>query len=80
MFPGKGDISAKELTEFLKNNDINDFDPMAEAMEFFLDNNQNLNFNKLQNMMKEMGYGELDKKDIEILKECLDIDHDGKIS
>lgn len=30
--------------------------------------------------MKEMGYGELDKKDIEILKECLDIDHDGKIS
>ena len=31
-------------------------------------------------MMKDLGYGELDKKDIEILKECLDIDHDGKIS
>jgi len=27
-----------------------------------------------------MGYGELDKKDVEILKECLDLDKDGKIS
>ena len=31
-------------------------------------------------MLSSLGYGELDKKDVEILKECLDIDKDGKIT
>lgn len=31
-------------------------------------------------MLQKLGYGELDKKDKEILKECMDIDKDGKIT
>ncbi len=28
LFPGKSDINAKELYEFLKENEIDDYDPM----------------------------------------------------
>ena len=27
-----------------------------------------------------LGYGDIDKRDIDILQECLDVDKDGKIS
>ncbi len=30
--------------------------------------------------MQQLGYGDLDKKDKEILKECLDVDRDGRIT
>lgn len=54
---------------------------MKEALKFFCDETTgNLSFTNLQSILSGMGYGELDKKDAEILKECLDLDKDGKIS
>ena len=81
MTNGKQEISAKALHEILKQNELGDFDPLTEAFRL-ISNSQTgeVDFNKLKSVFETLGYGNLEKKDIEILYECLDIDKDGKIT
>ena len=39
-----------------------------------------LNIGRLKGLFKELGYSTLEKKDIEILEECMDVTGDGKIT
>ena len=78
---GKPEIMFKELYELLQDNEINeDLDPLNEAVGLLLDKEGNLDLEKLKNTSQALGYPTLEKKDLEILKECIDIDGDGKIS
>ena len=77
---GKPEIMYKELFELLQDNEINDdVDPLNEAVGILMDKDGNLDLERLKNISQQLGYGGLEKKDLEILKECMDIDGDGKI-
>lgn len=78
---GKNELRAKDLYELLKNNELEKFDPLEEAYNL-LDPSKNgsIDINRLRQIFTVLGYEEIDKKDVEILNECLDVDKDGKIS
>jgi len=76
----KNEISAKALHDLLRQNELGDFDPLGEAFRLLDDGTGELDFDKLKAIFKSLNYGELEKKDTEILYECLDIDKDGKIT
>jgi Ca2+-binding EF-hand superfamily protein len=78
---GKNDIKAKDLYELLGQNELNDFDPLAEAFKL-LDPNATgqLDIDRLRQVFKGLGYGDIEKKDLEILNECMDVNKDGKIT
>lgn len=78
---GKPEIMYKELYELLQDNEINDdLDPLDEAVGLLLDIEGNLDLEKFKGISQALGYPTLEKKDLEILKECMDIDGDGKIN
>lgn len=54
---------------------------MEEAYNL-LDPNKtgSIDINRLRQIFTVLGYEDIDKKDVEILNECLDVDGDGKIS
>ncbi len=78
---GKSEIKAKDLFELLKQNELEEFDPLQEAFNL-LDPQKSgqVDINRLRQIFQCLGYGEIDKKDVEILNECLDVDKDGKIT
>lgn len=39
-----------------------------------------MNINSYWEVFHTLGFGDIDKRDVEILYECLDLDKDGKIS
>ncbi|KAL4494625.1 hypothetical protein ABPG72_004527 [Tetrahymena utriculariae] len=81
LFQGRQDITAKDMFELLKENEmLEDFDPVQEALNQFVSPSGEFDLEKVSTAMSQLGYGELDKKDKEILKECLDIDRDNKIT
>lgn len=78
---GKPEIMYKDLYELLQENDINDeIDPLTEAVALLSDTEGNLDFEKLKTTSQALGYPTLEKKDLEILRDCIDIDGDGKIN
>ena len=78
---GKPEIMYKELYELLQDNEINDeIDPLNEAVGLLLDQEGNLDLEKLKTVSHSLGYPTLEKKDLEILTDCMDIDGDGKIN
>lgn len=64
----------------MKQNDITDFDPMQEAIEYFVNDDKVLDTDKLQTTLEELGLGKLDKKELEILLEVLSGSKDSSIS
>lgn len=80
---GKSEIKAKELYELLKQNELENFDPLQEAFNL-LDPNKTdtLDMNRLKKVFSVLGYADLDPKDISILEECLSVkgETSGKIS
>ena len=81
LMAGKNDISIKELYDILKYNELEDFDPIAEAFKFYdPDNTGFVDLNRLKEIFSLLGYEELTSGDLQILVECADADLDGKIS
>ena len=78
---GKSEITSKDLYDLLLQNELVDFDPLAEAFKLLDPTGKgHLDIARLRHVFKGLGYGEIEKKDIEILNECLDINKDGKIT
>mmetsp|Transcript_12851 Transcript_12851/g.1944 ORF Transcript_12851/g.1944 Transcript_12851/m.1944 type:complete len:95 (+) Transcript_12851:294-578(+) len=81
LMAGKTEMSVKELYDILKNNELDDFDPIAEAFKFYdPDNTGYIDLDRLREIFALLGYGELSYGDMQILVECADADKDGKIS
>jgi len=78
---GKAEIKAKDLFNLLRQNELQDFDPMQEAFNL-LDSEKcgSVDIGRLKQVFHVLGYPELDRNDIEILKDSMDLDKDGKIS
>ena len=76
----KTELKAKELYEMLKDNELENFDPLEEAFKLLdPDNKGELDIKRLKELFISLGYGEIEKKDTQILIECLDTNDDGKI-
>ena len=53
---------------------------MEEAFQYFCDSDGNFDISKLNKMFKQLGYPKLSYKEIDIMKECLDVNKDKKIT
>ena len=81
LMAGKNDIELKELYDILKYNELEDFDPIAEAFKFYdPDNTGFVDEKRLKEIFSMLGYEDLTSGDYSILIECADADLDGKIS
>jgi calmodulin len=81
LMAGKQDLSLRELYDILKYNELEDFDPVAEAFRFYdPDNTGFMDLQRLREVLSMLGYGDLSYGDLQILVECADADLDGKIS
>lgn len=77
----KNEIRAKDVYDLLKQNELSDYDPLAEAFKVLDPSGSgSIDIARLKKIFQELGYGDIDKKDLDILQECLDVDKDGKIS
>ncbi len=78
---GKMELKAKDLYELLRHNELENFDPLEEAYNL-LDPNKTgaIDIARLRSIFTTLGYEDIDKKDVEILNDCLDVNKDGKIS
>jgi len=80
LMSGKNTITIRELMEILEYNELEDFDPVAEAFKFFdPEETGYVDLRKLKEIFKQLGYEELTQGDLQILVECADADLDGKI-
>jgi Ca2+-binding EF-hand superfamily protein len=78
---GKNEIKSQELYDLLKENDLGDYDPVAEAFKILDNKNKGeVELERIVELFSVLGLGNIDRKDKEILMECLDIDKDGKIT
>ena len=76
----KTELKAKELYDMLKDNELENFDPLEEAFKLLdPDNTGALDIKRLKSLFSNLGYGQIEKKDQQILLECLDVDGDGEI-
>lgn len=81
LMAGKNEITLRELHDILKYNELEDFDPIAEAFSFFDPQNTGfVDLERLKEIFSLLGYEELSYGDLQILVECADADLDGKIS
>ena len=78
---GKNEIKSTDLYEILKDNELDDFDPLYEAFQL-LDPHKtgNVDIDKLKQIFICLGYGDINENDEKILRDCLDIDKDQVIS
>jgi len=76
----KTELKAKELYDMLKDNELDNFDPLEEAFKLLdPEGKGELDIKRLKELFMSLGYGEIEKKDTEILVECLDTNGDGII-
>lgn len=81
LMAGKNDISIRELHDILKYNELEDFDPIAEAFKFYDPEGTGfVDLERLREIFSLLGYEDLTYGDLQILVECADADLDGKIS
>eukprot|EP00358_Blepharisma_japonicum_P004376 CAMPEP_0202948454 /NCGR_PEP_ID=MMETSP1395-20130829/13408_1 /ASSEMBLY_ACC=CAM_ASM_000871 /TAXON_ID=5961 /ORGANISM="Blepharisma japonicum, Strain Stock R1072" /LENGTH=136 /DNA_ID=CAMNT_0049650529 /DNA_START=407 /DNA_END=817 /DNA_ORIENTATION=+ len=81
LMAGKNDISIRELHDILKYNELEDFDPIAEAFKFYdPEGTGYVDLERLREIFSLLGYEDLTYGDLQILVECADADLDGKIS
>ncbi len=69
------------LWALLENNTITNFDPVKEAFRVYDPNGTGyVDTAVLKDIMRNMGYGEMSKDDMDVLVKTADVDGDGKIS
>ncbi|KAK3250350.1 hypothetical protein CYMTET_40264 [Cymbomonas tetramitiformis] len=78
---GPSGMSQEKLKRLLQNNDLQDFDPVAEAFKVLdPESTGTLDMDILKTLLKEMpGVGEIDREDLEYLTKYMDADGDGRV-
>lgn len=78
---GKDELSISELHDILKNNELENFDPIAEAFKFFdPEGSGSVDMERLREIFLLLGYGDLSYADLNSILEIADTDGDHKIS
>ena len=78
---GKDVLSIDDLYGILKNNELENFDPVTESFKY-LDPQGigQVNMERLKELFSFMGYGDLTENDLKLILEVGDTDEDGAIS
>jgi Ca2+-binding EF-hand superfamily protein len=78
---GKSEMKASELFELLKDNELANFDPIAEVFRILdKDNKQAISIDHLQQIFQDLMGTTMDDKDKDILRECLTLEGESKIT
>lgn len=81
LMNNKKDVTLDDLNELLLENEITNFDPVAEAFKVFdIKNEGTIDGEKLRQTFLAYGFGELNDEEYEILIRAADVDGDGAIS
>ncbi len=81
LMGGQEDIDAKTLYTMINETKFTQFDPIRKAYEELCpDPDGNLNVEHIKRLVEALGLASIDKKDLHLLKEVADVDHDGVIS
>merc|ERR1711918_163868 len=76
-----GEITLKQLTKLLVQNELEDYDPVKEAFKVYDPGNTGYADPEiLRNIFKSLEYGEITNEDLQVLISAADVDGDGKIS
>eukprot|EP00239_Pterosperma_sp_CCMP1384_P002576 CAMPEP_0197851604 /NCGR_PEP_ID=MMETSP1438-20131217/18440_1 /TAXON_ID=1461541 /ORGANISM="Pterosperma sp., Strain CCMP1384" /LENGTH=205 /DNA_ID=CAMNT_0043465263 /DNA_START=219 /DNA_END=836 /DNA_ORIENTATION=+ len=78
---GPSGISFEKLKKLVQSNDLQDFDPIAEAFKVLdPDSKGEMDMDILKQLLEKMpGIGEIDKDDSDFLMKYLDKDNDGRV-
>ena len=75
------EMTADDLYDLVKDNSIEDFDPVAEAFKLYDQNDEGtIDPERLREIFKIYGMTDIADEDISLLVKTADIDGDGKIS
>lgn len=81
LMNNKKDITLDDLCDMLLDNDIHNFDPIAEAFKSYDPQaNGEITSSRLQEIFKQVGLGDLSDDELALLIRAADVDGDGKIS
>lgn len=81
LMNNKPELTLEDLKELLLDNEVTNFDPVAEAFKVYdPDGTGFVDTDVLRSMFENLGFGEVTDDDLMILIETGDVDKDGKIS
>ena len=81
LMNNQSELTLDDLRSLLENNEIKNFDPVAEAFKVYDPQETGyVDTNVLKGIFEKLGFGTITKEDIQILVDTADIDKDGKIS
>jgi|TARA_B110000211_G_C13749161_1_gene408011 Ca2+-binding EF-hand superfamily protein len=81
LMNNQSELTLDDLRALLENNEIKNFDPVAEAFKVY--DPQETGFvdtGVLRGIFEKLGFGTITEEDVRILIETADVDKDGKIS
>ncbi|KAJ8608753.1 hypothetical protein CTAYLR_007788 [Chrysophaeum taylorii] len=77
----KNEMTFEDLKNLLLENEVKNFDPVAEAFKVYDPNGTGfVDTQVLRTIFENLGFGEVTEDDLQILTETGDVDGDGKIS
>ncbi|KAH9111954.1 hypothetical protein AeMF1_013606 [Aphanomyces euteiches] len=80
LLNNEGELTEQSLCELLLENDIADFDPIAEAFRAYDPEGTGfVSFDVLSRLFESLGYGKLNDDDLRVLVATADADKDGQL-
>ena len=81
LMNNKKEITLDDLIELIEDNDIQNYDPIAEAFKAYDPHSQgHIDVEKIKDIFKSYDLGELIDDELDLLKRAADIDNDGLIT
>mmetsp|Transcript_1786 Transcript_1786/g.2423 ORF Transcript_1786/g.2423 Transcript_1786/m.2423 type:complete len:222 (-) Transcript_1786:272-937(-) len=81
LMNNKSEMNLDDLRDLLIDNEVTDFDPVAEAFKAYDPNSTgSIDPEMLRHIFQGLGFGEITDEDLEILIETADVNKDGRIT
>ena len=81
VVPRRAELTLDDLRELLLDNEVKNFDPVAEAFKVYDPEGSGfVDTSVLQAIFENLGFGEITQDDLAVLTETGDVDGDGRIS
>ena len=81
LLQNQSELTINDLRNLLKDNEITNFDPVAEAFKVYDPEGSGfVDTSVLQAIFENLGFGEITQDDLAVLTETGDVDGDGRIS
>ncbi|GMH93655.1 hypothetical protein TrVE_jg2048 [Triparma verrucosa] len=81
LMNNKSEMTVQDLQDLLTDNEIQNFDPVAEAFKVYDPHSTGyVDSEILRNIFQSLGFGDISDEDLSILVETGDVDKDGRVS